>query len=117
MGPLRPIRLWRGRRSWLRDPAAAIRLLGGDFDALDAESLSIRGWLALTYERDEQGAEAAARAALAKPAGDTRFASATIAEIHMRRGEADEAIAAIEAARTRLPGIKWYSLTLADLLE
>jgi len=44
--------------------------------------------LLLTYARDPARAEQAARAALAKD-GDTRFASAALAEIHMRRGEAE----------------------------
>jgi tetratricopeptide (TPR) repeat protein len=116
MGPLRRIGRWRGRRVWLRDPARALRLFDGDPDRLDAESASIRAWLLLTYAREPAGAETAARAAVAKN-GDTRFASATLAEIHMRRGEADEAIAVLEAARAKLPGLRWYTLTLADMLE
>jgi tetratricopeptide (TPR) repeat protein len=116
MGPLRRIRCWRGRRVWLRDPARALRLLDGDPAVLDAESASIRAWLILTYERDPAAAEAAARAALGKR-GDTRFAAATLAEVHMRRGEADAAIAVLEAAQARLPEVKWYALTIADVLE
>jgi tetratricopeptide (TPR) repeat protein len=116
MGPLRRIRRWRGRRVWLRDPARALALFDGDPDRLDAESASIRAWLLLTYAREPARAEEAARAALAKN-GDTRFASATLAEIHMRRAEADEAIAVLEAARAKLPGLKWYTLTIADVLE
>jgi tetratricopeptide (TPR) repeat protein len=116
MGPLRRIGLWRGRRTWLRDPAGALKLLGSDPARLDAESLSIAAWLYLTYARDVARAERAARAALAK-AGDTRFASATLAEVHMRRGESDEAIAVLEAAHAKLPRVKWYALTLADVLE
>src|SRR5207247_3497669 len=83
---------------------------------LDAESLSIASWLYLTHARDVDRAERAARAALAR-GGDTRFASATLAEVHMRRGESDEAIAVLEAARAKLPHVKWYALTLADVLE
>jgi tetratricopeptide (TPR) repeat protein len=116
MGPLRRIRRWRGRRVWLRDPARALALFDGDPDALDAESASIRAWLLLTYAREPARAETAARAAVAKN-GDTRFASATLAEVHMRRGEADEAIAVLQAARAKLPEVKWYTLTLADMLE
>ena len=116
MGSLRRIAHWRGRRVWLRDPARALRLLGDDPGRLDAESASIRAWLLLTYARDPERAEAAARAALAQD-GDTRFASATLAEVHMRRGEADAAIAVLRAARAKLPQVRWYTLTLADMLE
>ncbi|HEV7363244.1 MAG TPA: tetratricopeptide repeat protein [Solirubrobacteraceae bacterium] len=116
MGPLRRFRHWRGRRVWLRDPARALRLLGDDRNRLDAASASIRAWLLLTYARDPERAEEAARAALAQD-GDTRFASATLAEVHMRRGEADAAIALLRAARAKLPDVKWYTLTLADVLE
>lgn len=116
MGPLRRIAHWRGRRVWLRDPARALRLLGDDPGRLDAESASIRAWLLLTYARDPERAEEAARAALARN-GDTRFASATLAEVHMRRGEADAAIAVLQAARSKLPQVRWYTLTLADVLE
>ena len=98
---------------WLRDPARALALFDGDPDALDAESASIRAWLLLTYAGEPARAETAARAAVAKN-GDTRFASATLAEVHMRRGEADEAIAVLQAARAKLPGLTWYTLTLAD---
>src|SRR2546421_5753477 len=115
MGPLRRIRLWRGRRTWLRDPERALKLLEQD-PGLDAESQSILSWLYLTYARNADRAEPAARAALARE-GDTRFASATLAEVHMRRGESDAAVAVLEAARARLPQVKWYALTLADVLE
>lgn len=110
------IRRWRGRRTWLRDPAGALARLEGDAETLDVGSLSLRAWLQLTFRRDEARAERDARAALARP-GDTRFASATLAELHLRRGEHDEAIAVLEAARARLPGAKWYALTVADALE
>jgi tetratricopeptide (TPR) repeat protein len=116
MGPLRRIGHWRARRVWLRDPARALGLLGDDPARLDAESASIRAWLLLTYARDPERAEEAARAALVQD-GDTRFASATLVEVHMRRGEADEAIAVLRAARAKLPDVKWYALTLADVLE
>ena len=116
MGPLRLIGHWRGRRVWLRDPGRALRLLDDDPERLDAESASIRAWLLLTYARDAARAEQAARAALQKR-GDTRFASATLVEVHMRRGEADAAIAVLKAARAKLPDVKWYTLTLADVLE
>ena len=116
MGPLRPIRLWRGRRTWLRDPERALKLLEHDPGRLDAESQSILSWLYLTYARDAERAGRAARAALGKE-GDTRFASAALAEVHMRRGESDAAVAVLEAARARLPQVKWYALTLADVLE
>jgi tetratricopeptide (TPR) repeat protein len=116
MTPLPALARWRGRRLWLRDPARALELLDGDPRRLGAEAASIRAWLLLTYARDLAAAEAAARAALAQ-SGDTRFASATLAEVAMRRGDVDEALAVLEAAQARLPAVKWYVLTIADALE
>src|SRR3989442_367027 len=57
MRPLRRIRLWRGRRTWLRDPERALKLLEHDPGRLDAESQSILSWLYLTYARDADRAE------------------------------------------------------------
>jgi tetratricopeptide (TPR) repeat protein len=111
----RRYRLWRARRVWLRDPARALEALGTEPEALDGESASLLAWLALTYLRDLDLAERAARAALQRD-GDTRYASATLAELMMRRGEHDEAFEVIRAARDRLPEVHWYELTLADAL-
>jgi tetratricopeptide (TPR) repeat protein len=107
--------VWRAQRVWLRDPARALRLLRGRH-GLGGEPLALLAWLELTYERDEEGAERAARAAL-EQLGDTRFASAALAELLMRRGEHAQAIEVLRAARERLPEIGWYELTIADALE
>ena len=64
-------RRWRASRVWLRDPARALKLLQPDIDAGDRgdpESLSLASWLLLTYARDEEGAERAARQSLASAA-------------------------------------------------
>ena len=107
---------WRAKRIWLRDPARAVALLdGGGGSVGDGEALAVRAWLALTYERDEAVAERKARAALAA-GGDTRLASAALAEVLLRRGEYDEALAVLEAARAKLPDVPWYELTIADAL-
>ena len=115
-GPLSRYKLWRAQRVWLRDPARALRLLRGEERKLDGDALALLAWLELTYKRDETRAAAAARAALAR-GGDTRFASAAFAEVLMRRGESDDAIEVLQAARDRLPDLPWYDLTLADVLE
>ncbi len=108
-----PYARWRAKRVWLRDPARAVGLL--ERADGDAEALSVRAWLALTYERDEAGAEQAARAALAR-GGDTRLASNALGEVLLRRGEVDEAVAVLEAEAARHPEIPWYELTIADAL-
>jgi tetratricopeptide (TPR) repeat protein len=108
---------WRAKRIWLRDPARAVALLDGGGGSIgDATALSVRAWLALTYERDEAGAERFARRALDTGGGDTRLASAALAEVLLRRGENDEALAVLEAARAELPDVPWYELTIADAL-
>jgi tetratricopeptide (TPR) repeat protein len=114
--PFAPYARWRAKRVWLRDPARAVRLLDGVAPArLDGEALAVRAWLALTFERDEAGAERAARAALER-GGDTRFASAALAEVLFRRGEHDAGLDVLRAARDRLPDVPWYDVTLADAL-
>lgn len=111
-----PTRLGRVRAAdiWLRQPNRALSLLDGH-DHDDAASRSLLSWLLLVYERDEKEAEKAARAAL-QLAGDTRFASAVLAEVLMRRGEYDDAIQVLDEARLRFPHVGWYELTLADAL-
>jgi tetratricopeptide (TPR) repeat protein len=114
--PFAPYARWRAKRVWLRDPARAVRLLDGVGSArLDGEALGVRAWLALTVERDDAGAERAARAALER-GGDTRFASAALAEVLLRRGEHDAALDVLRAARDRRPDVPWYEITLADAL-
>jgi tetratricopeptide (TPR) repeat protein len=100
---------------WLRDPARAVVLLDGAGRGRDGEARAVRAWLALTYERDEAGAERVARQALAA-GGDTRLASAALAEVLLRRGEGDQAVRVLEAAAARLPRVFWYELTIADAL-
>jgi tetratricopeptide (TPR) repeat protein len=114
-GPKQRYERWRAQRLWLRDPGRALALMGTDPEVLDGEDAALLAWLALTHMRDLDLAERAARAAL-REEGDTRYASATLAELLMRRGEYDEAIGVIRAARDRLPGVRWYELTLADAL-
>ncbi|MDX6642091.1 MAG: Tetratricopeptide repeat, partial [Solirubrobacteraceae bacterium] len=114
-GPLSRYKTWRAQRVWLRDPARALRLLRGR-SALRGGPLALLAWLELTYARDEERAEHAARSAL-EQRGDTRFASAALAELLLRHGEHDAAIDVLRAARDRLPEIAWYELTLADALE
>jgi tetratricopeptide (TPR) repeat protein len=108
-----PYARWRAKRVWLRDPARVVALLGSGGG--DGEALSVRAWLALTYERDEAGAERAARAALAA-GGDTRLASNALAEVLLRRSEVDAALDVLEAEARRHPDIPWYELTIADAL-
>jgi tetratricopeptide (TPR) repeat protein len=109
-----PYARWRAKRVWLRDPARAVALLSDGGEG-DAEALSVRAWLALTFERDEAGAERAARAALAV-GGDTRLASSALAEVLLRRNEIDAALDVLEAEARRHPEIPWYELTIADAL-
>lgn len=101
---------------WLRDPERALGLLGEDEASLDGESLALRSWLLLTSGHDEGAAAEVAQLALAR-GGDTRLASAALAEVLARRRDFDGAIATLRAARQRLPNVKWYELTLGDLLE
>ena len=102
---------------WLRQPTEALALLGGanGSAARSATAESLRAWLLLTHERDEKAAEKAARTALGGR-GDTRFASAVLAEVLLRRAEYAEAIDVLAAARARYPDVPWYELTLADAL-
>jgi tetratricopeptide (TPR) repeat protein len=106
---------WRASRIWLRKPGRAHALLHSASRG-DGTSLSLRAWLALTYARDERAAELAAREALAYSGGDTRFASAALAEVLLRRREHDAAIEVIDAAGRRAGAAAWYALTLADAL-
>ncbi len=110
---------WRARNVWLRDPDRALALLRPevDRDVADPEALSLAAWLALTRERDVESAERYARAALAQPRADTRFASAALAELLGRRGESAEAVAVLREARRRQPEMKWWVLSLSDALE
>ena len=107
--PFAPYARWRAKRVWLRDPARAVALLGGVGESeLDGEALGVRAWLALTFQSDEARAEEAARAALAR-GGDTRLASAALAEVLLRRDAYDEALEVLWAARERLPQVPWYA--------
>ena len=102
---------------WLRHPDRALRLLESELaqDYLEAASLSLLAWLRLTEERDEPGAERAARAALERP-GDTRFATAALVEILRGRGEVEAAVEELRRGRARRPDIRWYDLSLSDVL-
>ena len=114
-----PTHLGRRRAAgiWLRRPAEALALLGGaNGHAAGAPAAeALRSWLLLTHERDEKAAEKAAHTAL-EGRGDTRFASAVLAEVLLRRGEFAAAIDVLAAARARYPGVPWYELTLVDAL-
>ena len=48
--------------------------------------------------------------------GDTRFATAVLADVLLRRAEYDSALAVLSAARSQFRGIPWYDLTFADAL-
>lgn len=114
--PPPPRRSRRAAGLWLRDPERALALLGpperlSDDDGL---GLSVAAWLLLIQRRDETAAERAARRALAAAGGDTRLASAALAEILERRGEHAEAAAVLEVAYARLPHQFWYVLSIAD---
>jgi tetratricopeptide (TPR) repeat protein len=111
-------RRWRARRVWLRDPQRALVLLREDArggEQGDPEALSLLAWLHLTYQRDEAQAERAARLAL-RGGGEGRFAAAALAAVLLDRGEHDEAIEVLEAARRRNPGVPWYALSIVDAL-
>lgn len=106
----------RALRIWNRRPAEAARLLEAAGEAaLGGRELGLRSWLALNHERDQDRAERTARAALRR-GGDTRFATATLAEILAGRGEHDAAVDALRAERARHPEIRWYALSEADAL-
>ena len=77
--------------------------------------MSLYAWLALTYERDEAGAERAAALAL-HDGGPARFASAALAAVLLNRGARDEAVAVLRDAACRNPGVPWYRLSIADAL-
>src|SRR5262249_21763658 len=49
--------------------------------------------------------------------GDTRFATAALAEVHKWQGDYDGAAEIVRAAREKYPTIPWYALTLADVLK
>lgn len=82
---------------------------------LDGHGLALLAWLTLTHGRDDKAAAVIAREALPQ-SGDTRFAVAALTEVLLGRGEYDEAIAILEAARFWFPDVFWYQLTLADAL-
>lgn len=101
---------------WLRKPEEAQQLLESKRGDLDGDGLSLLSWLVLTNERDDKKAEAIANAAGAS-GGDTRFATATLAEVHKWRGDYNRAAEVVRAAREKYPMIPWYALTLADILK
>ncbi len=113
-----PRRSSRAAALWLRDPERALALLGPPERISDTDGLglSVAAWLLLIQRRDEAAAEAAARRALAAPAGDTRLASAALAELLARRGEHAQAAEVLEAAHAKLPHQFWYVLSIADEL-
>jgi tetratricopeptide (TPR) repeat protein len=116
--PLEAFRRYRARRVWFRDPDRALGVLKSapDDPGADPDSLALAAWLALVAEREPDGAERLARAALER-GGEVRFASAALAEVLLRRSEHDEAIAVLRAAMARHPDLRWYELTLADALS
>jgi tetratricopeptide (TPR) repeat protein len=99
---------------WLRRPQRARAALGA-IRHPDAESLALLSWLTLFVDRDEDAAAALAYDALKRP-GDTRFASAALAEILLGAHQYDRALDVIAEARHRFSRIPWYDLTLADAL-
>jgi tetratricopeptide (TPR) repeat protein len=101
---------------WLRKPEEAQQLLDSKRADLDGDGLSLLAWLVLTNERDDKKAEQIAQAAIAA-GGDTRFATAALAEVHKWRGEFDRAAEIVRSAREKYPMIPWYALTLADVLK
>jgi tetratricopeptide (TPR) repeat protein len=112
-----PLLRRRAAQIWLRRPERARSLLTAEGRAgeLDGPSLALLAWLILGEEGDEKEAETIARAALAR-SGDTRFASAVLAEVLLRRAEYDEALQVLDDARRRHPEVPWYEITLADAL-
>ena len=101
---------------WLRKPEEAQQLLESRRAELDGDGLSLLSWLVLTNERDDKKAEEIALAAI-QAGGDTRFATAALAEVHKWRGEFDRAAEIVRSAREKYPMIPWYALTLADVLK
>jgi tetratricopeptide (TPR) repeat protein len=101
---------------WLRKPEEAQQLLESKRADLDGDGLSLLSWLVLTNERDDKKAEEIARAAVTA-GGDTRFATAALAEAHKWRGDFDRAAEIVRSAREKYPMIPWYALTLADVLK
>jgi tetratricopeptide (TPR) repeat protein len=101
---------------WLRKPEEAQQLLESKRADLDGDGLSLLSWLVLTNERDDKKAEGIANAARTA-GGDTRFATAALAEVHKWRGDFDRAAEIVRAAREKYPMIPWYALTLADILK
>ncbi len=101
---------------WLRKPEEAQQLLESRRAELDGDGLSLLSWLVLTNERDDKKAEEIALAAI-QAGGDTRFATAAMAEVHKWRGEFDRAAEIVRSAREKYPMIPWYALTLADVLK
>jgi tetratricopeptide (TPR) repeat protein len=101
---------------WLRKPEDAQQLLESKLGDLDGDGLSLLSWLILTNERNADKAEDVARRAVAA-GGDTRFATAALAEVCKWRGDYNQAADFIAAARAKYPTIPWYALTLADVLK
>ncbi len=99
---------------WLRRPQWARAVLS-TAKRPDAESLALLSWLVLFVDHDETMAASLAFDALKRP-GDTRFASAALAEVLLRREQYDDALEVIAAARCRFAHIPWYDLTLGDAL-
>lgn len=101
---------------WLRKPEEAQQLLESKRSDLDGDGLSLLSWLVLTNERDDRKAEEIAAAAL-NAGGDTRFATAAMAEVFKWRGDYARAAQIVDGARQKYPSIPWYNLTLADVLK
>jgi tetratricopeptide (TPR) repeat protein len=101
---------------WLRKPEEAQQLLESKRAHLDGDGLSLLSWLVLTNERDAAKAEEIAIAAI-RTGGDTRFATASLAEVCKWRGDFDRAAEIVRGAREKYPMIPWYALTLADILK
>lgn len=101
---------------WLRKPEEAQELLESKRAELYGDGLSLLSWLVLTNERHDKKAEVIANAALAA-GGDTRFATAALAEVYKWRGDYNSAAETVRAAREKYPTIPWYALTLADILK
>lgn len=101
---------------WLRKPEEAQQILESRLNELDGDGLSLLSWLVLTNDRDDRRAEQLARRAT-RMGGDTRFATAALAEAFKWRGDFDGAAEVVRAARDKYPMIPWYALTLADILK
>jgi hypothetical protein len=83
---------------WLRKPEEAQQLLESKRNDLDGDGLSLLSWLVLTNERDDKKAEVIANSAAAA-GGDTRFATAALAEVYKWRGDYNRAAEIVRAAR------------------